>query len=139
VNTITNYSRSCGGANEVVVTAVTIGYDVPWRQVHGMLQLAAQRTPEVAPEPAPFVLQQALSDFYVQYLLHVRLVRGSDYLLSLSRLHAAIQDAFNERGVQIMSPHFMTQPGRPVVVPRSAWFAEPAAREGNGNESPAQG
>ena len=28
----------------------------------------------------------------------------------LSRLHANIQDVFNEHGVQIMSPHYMTGP-----------------------------
>jgi CTP:molybdopterin cytidylyltransferase MocA len=44
----------------------------------------------------------------------------------LSALHANIQDAFNEAGVQIMSPHFLGQPGAPVVVPRSRWHAPPA-------------
>jgi len=35
---------------------------------------------------------------------------SDDRPLALSRLHAAIQDAFNEHGVQIMSPHFLGQP-----------------------------
>ena len=44
----------------------------------------------------------------------------------LSDLHARIQDAFNEFGVQIMSPVFESQPGTPVVVPKSRWHAPPA-------------
>ena len=43
----------------------------------------------------------------------------------LSALHAEIQDAFNEAGVQIMSPHFETQPDGKVWVPRSAWRGLP--------------
>jgi hypothetical protein len=39
----------------------------------------------------------------------------------LSELHQNIQDAFNEAGVQIMSPHFRSQPEQPVVVPRDRW------------------
>jgi hypothetical protein len=30
--------------------------------------------------------------------------------------------------VQIMSPHFLAQPGAPVVVPRERWSAPPAAK-----------
>jgi hypothetical protein len=41
---------------------------------------------------------------------------------------AHIQDAFNEHGVQIMSPHFLGQPGAAVVVPRERWNAPPAPK-----------
>lgn len=44
--------------------------------------------------------------------------------LVLDALHANIQDAFNEYGVQIMSPNYETDPD----VPRDKWFAAPAAR-----------
>ncbi len=37
-------------------TSVTIGYDAPWRQVHALLLLAAERTPSVLREPVPAVL-----------------------------------------------------------------------------------
>jgi hypothetical protein len=46
----------------------------------------------------------------------------------LSRLHEHILDTFNEHGVQIMTPNFEGQPERPVVVPPSRGFAEPATR-----------
>ena len=44
----------------------------------------------------------------------------------LSRLHANIQDVFNEYGVQIMSPHYMTDPAEAQVVPKAHWYAPPA-------------
>ncbi len=36
----------------------------------------------------------------------------------MSKLHAHIQDVFNEYGVQIISPHFLTQPSQAVMVPK---------------------
>jgi hypothetical protein len=57
----------------------------------------------------------------------------------LSELHKHIQDAFNEHGVQIMSPHFEMQPPQRVLVPKSQWFAEPAeapAMQNDGKQSP---
>jgi small-conductance mechanosensitive channel len=50
----------------------------------------------------------------------------------LSELHKNIQDAFNEHGVQIMSPHYEMQPKDPVVVPKAQWFPKSAeATTGN--------
>ena len=39
----------------------------------------------------------------------------------LSRLHANVQDIFNENGVQIMSPHYMADPEQAKLVAREAW------------------
>jgi small-conductance mechanosensitive channel len=125
---VENYTRHAREKGLVVATTVTIGYDAPWRQVHALLQLAASRTPDVQTEPAPFVLQTALSDFYTQYQLNVVIARPTDRPFVLSRLHAEIQDAFNEFGVQIMSPNFEAQPEHKVWVPREQWNAEPAAK-----------
>jgi small-conductance mechanosensitive channel len=127
---ITNYSRLAGEDGAIVSTAVTIGYDAPWRQVHALLLLAAERTPGLRREPRPYVLQKALSDFYVEYELRAHLERAENRFQVLSDLHAQIQDAFNEFGVQIMSPHFEGQPERPVVNPPAAWHAAPAAPAG---------
>jgi small-conductance mechanosensitive channel len=110
---------------------VTIGYDTPWRQVHAMLQLAAARTARIRAHPPPFVLQRALSDFYVEYELRAHLELPADPARVLSELHTHIQDAFNEFGVQIMSPAFESQPERSVVVPKSKWFEAPAAAPKN--------
>lgn len=122
----TNYSRLAGDHGMVVTTSVTIGYDVPWRQVHALLLLGAARTHGLRREPSPRVLQRELSDFYVQYLLLAHLADGSNRAAVLSELHGQIQDAFNEFGTQIMSPHFEPQPEKPVFVPKSAWHAAPA-------------
>jgi hypothetical protein len=48
---------------------VTIGDDALWRQVHALLELAVERTPNIRQSPNPFVVQKQLSDFYVEYTL----------------------------------------------------------------------
>jgi len=123
----TNYSRLAADTGMVVTTTVTIGYDAPWRQVHALLLLGASRTPGIRRDPPPRVIQRELSDFYVQYLLLAHLEDGKRRAAVLSELHAQIQDAFNEYGTQIMSPHFESQPEKPVFVPKSAWHPAPAA------------
>jgi small-conductance mechanosensitive channel len=125
--TIRNFSRPAAAPASILETSVTIGYNAPWRQVHAMLLDAAARTPELEREPPPEVLQTALSDFYVQYSLRVRLKDQRRRPFVLSALNANVQDAFNEYGVQIMSPHYMNDPAMPVVVPKAHWFEPPAA------------
>jgi small-conductance mechanosensitive channel len=127
---ITNYSRLTEGEGAIVGTKLTIGYDAPWRQVHAMLTLAAERTPGVRPDPKPFVLQRALADFYPEYEVIVRIDQAEQRFRVLSDLHAQIQDVFNEYGVQIMSPNFETQPQDKVWVPKRQWFAPPASPGG---------
>jgi small-conductance mechanosensitive channel len=122
----TNYSRLAGDDGMVVTVSVTIGYDVPWRQVHSLLLLGAARTRGIRSEPPPRVLQRELSDFYVQYHLMAHLQEGENRAGVISELHAQIQDAFNEFGAQIMSPHFESQPEKKVFVPKPEWHAAPA-------------
>ena len=124
--TTVNYSRHAEGGGAILSTSVTIGYDTPWRQVHGLLLLAAERTPDIIQEPAPRVLQRSLSDFYVEYQLLFRIPKPEQRFLILSELHAQIQDAFNEFGVQIMSPHFEMQPVETIVVPKTDWRKPPS-------------
>ena len=120
-----NFSRHPDGPGMWMETGVTIGYDTPWRQVHRLLLAAASRTPGVARESAPFVLQAALSDFYVDYRLRVRVDDPLRRFAVLSELHAQIQDAFNAAGVQIMSPNYEADPDRPKLVPREHWDGLP--------------
>jgi small-conductance mechanosensitive channel len=123
---VSNFSRFDPQAGPVISTAVTIGYDTPWRQVHALLELAASRTDGVVKDAPPVVLQTALSDFYVEYQLRCRIERVEDRVRVLSALHAQIQDAFNEFGVQIMSPNFEAQPEKPVLVPHDKRAPSPA-------------
>jgi small-conductance mechanosensitive channel len=129
-NVTRNFSRVAKGKGFVLDTTITIGYDTPWRQVHALLLEAAGQIPEVLKAPEPFVVQSALSDFYVAYKLVVYV--DSDQPGTRARvnsdLHAAIQDAFNRHGVQIMSPQYFEDPEKPKVVPESEWYAAPARR-----------
>ena len=124
-----NFSRHAETDGVFTPTAVTIGYDVPWRQVQALLLLAAERTPTVRRQPKPFVLQTALGDFYVHYTLLVCVEQPHRRMAILNALHANIQDAFNEFGVQIMSPNYEADPEGRKVVPPSKWYAAPAAPE----------
>jgi small-conductance mechanosensitive channel len=124
--TVTNFSKRAGDVGRVNQTTVTIGYDVPWRQVHALLELAADRTKGLRKSSKPRVLQRALSDFYVEYQLLGHMDNARDRIPALSELHAQIQDAFNEHGVQIMSPHFENQPAQKVFVAPEAWRPTPA-------------
>lgn len=122
-NTIKNYSRAVPGAF-VLDTTVTIGYDTPWRQVHAMLEEAARLTQGIAAEPRPYVIQCALSDFYIEYKLVSCSSLSSPGTRAelLSQLHQNVLDVFNREGVQIMSPHFMQEPLHPQTVPPDRWF-----------------
>jgi small-conductance mechanosensitive channel len=123
----TNYTRLGGRDGSIASTTISVGYDVPWRQANALLQLAAERTANIRKRPEPYILQRNLSDFYVEYSLIVRLTNEKFRIETLSALRSNIQDAFNEFGVQIMSPHFMLQPERNVVVPPSQWHRPPSA------------
>lgn len=126
-NTV-NSSRLAEGKGLVLHTSVTIGYNSPWRQVHAMLLSAAKRTSGVCANPKPYVMQTALSDFYVEYRLCVQIDRPEIRRVTLTALHANIQDIFNEFEVQIMSPHYETDPADKVWVPKEQWFAAPATK-----------
>jgi small-conductance mechanosensitive channel len=124
--TTTDYSRAGDAGGVFTPTSVTIGYDAPWRQVHALLLLAAERTPGLRAVPKPLVVQASLEDFYVKYTLLVSLQEQRARLFTLDALHANIQDLFNEHGVQIMSPNYVLDPAAPKVVPKERWFAAPA-------------
>lgn len=123
--TTTDYSRFAEKEGVLTPTSVTIGYDAPWRQVHALLVRAAERTPGLRMQPKPHVLQTGLEDFYVRYTLYVCLERQEARLVTMDALYRNIQDAFNEAGVQIMSPHYLSDPALPKVVRKADWFASP--------------
>lgn len=133
---LVNVSRLRGGG---VITGceVTIGYDTPWRQVHAMLLSAARETPGIQADPAPFVIQTALDDFYVRYSLRCVTLDPLKAPFVKSALLGHVLDTFNTHGVQIMSPHFMQEPQQPAVVPPGGWYAAPASPpETARNEAP---
>jgi small-conductance mechanosensitive channel len=123
---VINYSSLSKEKGLILHTTVTIGYDAPWRQVHAMLLMAAERTQGLLREPPPFILQKSLDDFYVSYELNVYTDNPLKMARLYSELHQNIQDAFNEYGVQIMSPNYESDPSGPKFVPKDRWYAPPA-------------
>jgi small-conductance mechanosensitive channel len=123
---MTNYTRTEGTPHLSLDTEITIGYSTPWRQVNALLMMAAERTEMVLHDPPPRVLQRALEDFYVRYQLIVAVDCRALPAVVLDALLGNIQDAFNEHGVQIMSPNYEADPPQPAIVPRDQWYAAPA-------------
>ena len=76
----------------------------------------------------PVVFQTALSDSCPAYRLVCQASPKEPRPRAevLSALHAHIQDVFNEYGVQIMSPHYLSDPAVAKVVPPQAWYTAPA-------------
>ena len=102
-----------------VATTVTIGYDVPWRQVHALLLAAARSVDGISTDPEPFVLQTSLNDFHISYELNASVVDVNQYRETLSALLGAIQDQFAAADVEILSPgyHAMRNGNRSTVPP----------------------
>ena len=90
----------------ILHTKITLGYDVPWRQVHKVLIEAARASPSILEDPAPFVLQTALGDFSVSYELNAYTNQPSLMPEIYSQLHQNIQDKCNEAGIEILSPQY---------------------------------
>jgi hypothetical protein len=80
------------------------------------------------------VFQTALTDFYPEYRLVCQAIPSEPLPRAevIARLHANIQDVFNEYGVQIMSPHYLGDPTSAKVVKRQDWYAAPAQAPGEG-------
>ncbi len=125
---IINYSQEVeGDAKGVIVPVqVSIGYDVPWRRVYELLAAAAPGVEGVLGDPAPFVLQKKLDDFYVVYELNAYTDKPNSMARIASGLNEAIRDAFDEADIAILSPHYRTiqggaapdwAPGAPAEAP----------------------
>lgn len=125
-----NFSERARKRQLILHTTVTIGYDAPWRTVHELLVSAARKTPTIVEDPAPFVLQTSLDDFYVSYQLNAYTDNATVMVDTYSALHQNIQDAFNAAGVEIMSPHYrQLRDGNTVTIPaehRAPGYRAPA-------------
>lgn len=117
-NHIINYSALVPNQGLILNTTVTIGYDVPWRQVHQLLISAACATPRIQSQPQPFVLQTSLDDYYVSYELNAYTNEPAKMADTYSHLHQNIQDSFAQANVEIMSPAYTAyRNGNPLTVP----------------------
>ena len=115
---VMNYSRLAREGQLILHTTVTIGYETPWRKVHALLIEAAKATDLTLSSSQPFVLQNALNDFFVSYELNVFTEHANLIPAVYSALHQNIQDKFNEAGVEIMSPQYSyLRDGNKVTIP----------------------
>lgn len=124
---LVNFSTFASDAGVILHTTVSIGYEIPWRQVEALLLEAAARTPGLLRQPPPFVLQKALGTSAVEYEINAHCNDPHAMIALYSALRRNILDAFNEYGVQIIVPSYEGDPDRPKVVPRGEWYAPPAA------------
>lgn len=114
-----NYSASAREYGLIIHSEVSIGYDVPWRQVNQLLIDAALNTPGVLDDPRPFVLETSLSDWYPVYQVNAYIKEADKMAQIYSDLYQNIQDRFNEAGVEIMSPHYMAvRDGNETTIPK---------------------
>lgn len=105
-SSVVNFSFARREVRQPVALSATIsiGYNVPWRQVHALMLEAAREVSGISGEVAPFVLQTSLNDFHISYEVTAYLRDARTYRQTLSELLAALQDRFAEAGVEIMSP-----------------------------------
>jgi len=115
-----NYSSDTVDKGLILHTTVTIGYDVPWKNIHQALLNAADRTELLQKEPNPFILQTSLDDFYVSYQLNAYTKEANKQATIYSQLHANIQDCCNEAGIEILSPHYRAaRDGNTTTIPQN--------------------
>ena len=113
-----NYSSDTVDNGLILHTTVTIGYDVPWKDMHQALLNAADRTDLLMKEPKPFVLQTSLDDFYVSYQINAYTKEANKQATIYSELHQNIQDCCNEVGIEILSPHYRSaRDGNMTTIP----------------------
>ncbi len=118
---VLNFTTMAQSTGIIMQTTVTIGYDVPWRKVHDLLVKAAQTTEGVLKDPAPFVLQTGLNDYYPAYELNAYIRESSRLRVILSRMNERVQDVFAEAGVEITSPAFTAiRDGNAITLPEGS-------------------
>nr|WP_044653666.1 mechanosensitive ion channel family protein [Bacteroides acidifaciens] len=129
-----NYSTSAREYGLIIHSEVSIGYDIPWRQVNQILIDAALNTPGVVDDPRPFVLETSLSDWYPVYQINAYIKEADKMAQIYSDLHQNIQDKFNEAGIEIMSPHYMAvRDGNATTMPKDDWRnGNPVNKAGQG-------
>jgi small-conductance mechanosensitive channel len=119
-NTV-NYSSMASQDGLIIHTTVTLGYDIPYPKIYELLIGAAMASEGVIKEKTPFVLQTSLDDWYISYQLNAYIRNPEKMPAIYSEIHKNIHIAFDEAGLEIMSPHYQ------------------AIRDGNGSTVPGTG
>jgi len=101
-----NYSSHTKSQGLIIHYTVTIGYDVPWQQVYGLLTESALKTIHIIEDPKPFVLQTSLDDYFISYQINAYTKEANKQAAIYSNLLENIQDVFTKNGIEIMSPSY---------------------------------
>ncbi len=115
---VVNYSASARRYGLIIHTAMTMGYDVPWRKVHRLLIESALSTPGILSEPEPFVLETSLDDNYMCYQINAYITDADRMPDIKSDLLQNIQDRFHAAGIEMIAPHYIsTRDGSGSKIP----------------------
>lgn len=112
---VVNFSQTKGTEGLRIHTTVGIGYDEPRSTVERLLIEAAEATPGLKADPAPFVLRTNLGSHDVSYELNACLKPSHDSVEVKSDLNARILDSLHAAGVQIMTPFYVADPDEPKL------------------------
>ncbi|MBB5637662.1 small-conductance mechanosensitive channel [Pedobacter cryoconitis] len=102
----------------IVHQTLTLGYDIPYKDIYDMLTRAALKTEYILEDPKPFVLQTSLDDFYISYQINAYTKEANKQAAIYSKMFENIQNEFNAAGIEIMSPHYRaTRDGSAPAMP----------------------
>lgn len=101
-----NYSADAQELGLIVHVGITLAYEIPWQKVHELARAAASAVDMVEAEPAPFVLQTGLDDFYVSYQVNAYTKHPNKQAIIYSDIYKSLLDVFHAAGIEILSPHY---------------------------------
>ncbi len=117
-NGIVNYTTLASKEGIILHTTITIGYDVPWVQVHKLMIEAALVREAVQFVSHVPIVQAFLENEWFGFRFHKLCPSSHKMPRIYSELHSHIQDVFNESEVEIMSSHYMAiRDGNAVAMP----------------------
>lgn len=101
-----NYSMDVDENPLIVYTHITMAYEITWQQVHDLAKKACDQVDLLEKNPAPFILQTSLDDFYVTYQINAYTRNPHKQAFIYSELHKHLLDVFHAAGIELLSPHF---------------------------------
>ncbi|MCL8000907.1 mechanosensitive ion channel family protein, partial [Brucella sp. 21LCYQ03] len=101
-----NYSADSQEKGLIIHTNLTMSYETRWQVVHELAKKAALQVELIEAEPAPFVLQNSLDDFYITYEINAYTKHPNKQAQIYSELHKSLMDVFHEAGIELLSPHY---------------------------------
>lgn len=112
---VTNLTQMDGTGGLMVTVRAGIGYDEAPGTVENLLLSSADAVEDIKKTPKPFVLTPHLNSHDVTYELHATVKAGTIPALVRSRLNKKVLEAFNDAGVQIMTPFYTGDPDKPKI------------------------